>query len=180
MSLEDEIRRLRAKPRARPAHAQRPGPGQESVWDYPRPPRVERAVKPVRVEFAGTTVAETVRALRVCETASPPAYYIPLEDVRRELLEPSSRTSLCEWKGVAKYWSVRVGPRVAEDAGWSYPMPLEGFGAIKDHVAFFAGRVDACYVGEEQVRPQPGGFYGGWITAELVGPFKGEPGTEGW
>jgi len=180
VSLEDEILRLRAKPRGRPAHADEPGRGQESVWDYPRPPRVERVVKPVRVEYAGVTVAETVRALRVCETASPPAYYVPLEDVRHGVLEPSGRTSLCEWKGVAQYWSVRVDARVTANAAWSYPMPLKGFEPLKDYVAFFAGRVDACYVGDEQVRPQPGGFYGGWITTELVGPFKGEPGTEGW
>lgn len=157
-----------------------PGPGRESVWDYPRPPRVERVQKTVRVEFAGQVVAESRKALRVCETASPPCYYIPPGDVRVELLCAEDQRSYCEWKGVARYWSLRVGEREVKQAAWSYPRPTSGFAAIRDHLAFYAGRVDACWVGEDRVTPQPGGFYGGWITPELVGPFKGEPGTGGW
>ncbi len=175
-----ERARWRSFPRRRPRDPARPGPGQESVWDYPRPPRLERVAKRVRVELAGTLLADSTRALRVCETASPPTYYVPAEDVRMDLLEASPHTSFCEWKGRARYWTVRVGERRVEDVAWSYPTPDAGFAELADHLAFFAGRVDACYVGDERVTPQPGGFYGGWVTADLVGPFKGEPGTEGW
>jgi uncharacterized protein (DUF427 family) len=177
---EAEKRHWRGLRRARPRDVVRPGPGQESVWDYPRPPRVERVGKPVRVEWAGETVARSDRALRVCETASPPVYYVPAEDARTDLLEPSGRRSYCEWKGAARYWSLRVGDRVAADAAWSYPEPDAGFEALRDHLAFYPGRVDACFVGDERVTPQAGEFYGGWITRDVVGPFKGEPGTEGW
>lgn len=170
-------RRLR---RGRPRQVERPGPGRESVWDYPRPPRLERVPEPVRVEFAGVEVARSERALRVCETASPPAYYLPPQDVRRDLLEPAAGRSFCEWKGAARYWTLRAGGRASEKAAWSYPEPEPEFAALRDHLAFFAGRVDACFVGDERVTPQPGGFYGGWVTSRVVGPFKGEPGTEGW
>lgn len=152
----------------------------ESVWDYPRPPRVEPARRPVRVEFGGRTVAESDRALRVLETSHPPVYYIPLEDVEAEVLQPSARTSYCEFKGRARYHTLRVGDRVSHDAAWSYPDPSPGFEALKDHLAFYASRVDACYVGDEHVAAQPGDFYGGWITKDVVGPFKGGPGTAGW
>jgi uncharacterized protein (DUF427 family) len=136
--------------------------------------------KRVRVEFGGIVLADTVRALRVLETASPPAYYLPPEDVQMEYLEQTGRRTFCEWKGAARYWAVRVGERVARDAAWSYPEPKEGYEAIRDYLAFYAGKMDACFVGEDRVTPQPGRFYGGWITPELVGPFKGEPGTELW
>lgn len=165
--------------RRRPENAVEPGPGQESVWDYPRPPRLEKVDRTVRVELAGVVIAETTRALRVCETASPPTYYIPPEDVDVERLRPSPRRSHCEWKGAAVYWTVATAEASAEDAAWSYPHPAPGFQAIRDHLAFYPGKVDA-WVGEDRVEPQPGSFYGGWITPELVGPFKGEPGTEGW
>ena len=158
----------------------KPGPGQESVWDYPRPPRVEPVARRVRVELAGLVIADTTRALRVCETAGPPCYYLPQGDIRMDLLRPSSRSSYCEWKGTATYWTARAGPRVVEDAAWSYPEPSPGFEAIRDHLAFYAGRVDAAFLGEDRVTPQPGAFYGGWITPEIVGPFKGEPGSDGW
>ncbi|MFN2227287.1 MAG: DUF427 domain-containing protein [Anaerolineae bacterium] len=157
-----------------------PGPGQESVWDYPRPPRVEEVDQEVRVVFNGVTVAETRGAKRVLETSHPPVYYIPPEDVRMEHLEPAAGSSFCEWKGRAQYWTVAVGDRRAERAAWSYPDPVARYRAIKDHLAFYAGPMDACTVGGEQVEPQPGGFYGGWITADIVGPFKGSPGTIGW
>lgn len=152
----------------------------ESVWDYPRPPRVEPARRPVRVEFAGRTVAASDRALRLLETSHPPVYYIPLDDVEAEVLQSSARTSYCEFKGRARYHTLRVGDRVSHDAAWSYPDPSPGFEALKDHLAFYASRVDACYVGDERVTAQPGDFYGGWITRDLVGPFKGGPGTAGW
>jgi uncharacterized protein (DUF427 family) len=114
------------------------------------------------------------------ETSHPPVYYIPPEDVRHEYLFEVDGTSVCEWKGRAKYHTVRVGHRRAERAAWSYPEPRAGYEAIRDHVAFYAGPMDACTVDGERVEPQPGGFYGGWITAEVVGPFKGGPGTTGW
>lgn len=175
-----ERRRWRSFPRERPAEIPRPGPGQESAWDYPRPPRTEPVAERVRVELVGATLADTTRALRVCETASPPTYYIPGEDVRRDLLEQSPHHTFCEWKGVARYWSVRVAGHFVADVAWDYPQPDRAFASLKDHFAFFAGRVDACYVGAVRVAPQPGGFYGGWVTPNLLGPFKGEPETEGW
>jgi uncharacterized protein (DUF427 family) len=157
-----------------------PGPGQESVWDYPRPPRIERDGRLVRVEFGGAVVAETRSALRVLETSSPPTFYLPAADVRTDLLEPEAKRTFCEWKGTARYWTLRVGGRTSPAAAWSYPEPDPDFAALRDHFSFFAGRVDACSVDGERVRPQAGDFYGGWVTAEIVGPFKGEPGTEGW
>ena len=164
----------------RPARIEDPGPGQESVWDYPRPPRVEPVSERIRVEFGGVVLADTVRAYRVIETASPPVYYLPPEDVQTEYLERSARSTVCEWKGTARYRSVRVGDRFARDAAWSYPEPNGAYEAIRGYLAFYAGKMDACYVGEHRVTPQPGRFYGGWITPDVVGPFKGEPGTEMW
>jgi uncharacterized protein (DUF427 family) len=176
----EERARWRSRKRERPAEIVRPGPGQVSVWDFPRPPRVEPVAARVRVEFGGRVIADSTRALRVCETASPPAYYLPPQDVAQDCLEPSERTTFCEWKGVARYWTLRVGKRRAKDAAWSYPNPDAGYEAIRDHLAFYPGRVDACWVGEHRVAPQPGRYYGGWVTPELVGPFKGAPGTESW
>lgn len=166
--------------RGRPAEIIAPGPGQESVWDYPRPPRVEPVTARVRVEFAGRTIADTTRALRVCETASPPCYYIRPADILMDHLEPSERTSFCEWKGTASYRSVRVGDRHAKDSAWSYPDPDDGFEAIRDYIAFYPRRMDGCWIGAERVTPQPGFYYGGWVTPNLIGPFKGVPGSEGW
>jgi uncharacterized protein (DUF427 family) len=157
-----------------------PGPGQESVWDYPRPPRVEDSARHIRVLFSGVVIAETRRAKRVLETSHPPVYYIPPEDIRMEYLTPTDRTTWCEWKGQAAYYTVSVGDRQAANAGWFYPKPVPGYDAIQDHVAFYPSRMDACYVDGERVEAQAGGFYGGWITSEIVGPFKGEPGTAGW
>jgi uncharacterized protein (DUF427 family) len=150
------------------------------VWDFPRPPRLEPVAARVRVLFNGQVVADTACALRVCETASPPTYYIPREDIAPGVLVEAGGGSYCEWKGRAVYWTLRVGDREALAAGWSYPSPTRTFAAIADHVAFYAGRVDACFVGEAPVTPQPGGFYGGWITPDVVGPFKGDPGTGHW
>lgn len=175
-----ERERWRSFARVRPAGIVPPGPGQESVWDYPRPPRVEPVSARVRVEFEGLTIADTTRALRVCETSSPPVYYVPPADVLGGHLVPSERTSFCEWKGEAAYWTARVGSRVAKDAAWSYHEPDEGYEAIRDYVAFYPRRMDACWVGDDRVTPQPGFFYGGWVTPNLVGPFKGSPGSESW
>ena len=157
-----------------------PGPGQESVWDYPRPPRVEATDKLIRVEFNGVTIAETRQAVRVLETSHPPVYYLPLADVQMTYLTRTPRTSFCEYKGGAIYWAIQVGDRVAQDAAWGYPEPAPGYEALRDHLAIYASRVDACFVAGERVTPQPGGFYGGWVTADVVGPFKGGPGTLGW
>lgn len=157
-----------------------PGPGQESVWDYPRPPRVEQVSKQIQVVFNGVPIADTQGAKRVLETSHPPVYYIPRKDVRMEYLEEVVGSSTCEWKGQARYYTVGVGDRRAERAAWSYSDPRPNYAAIKDHLAFYAGPMDVCTVDGEPVEPQPGGFYGGWITADIVGPFKGEPGTMGW
>ncbi len=172
--------RWRRQARLRPTRIAAPAPGQESVWDYPRPPRLERDARRIRVEHGGSVVAETGRALRVLETSSPPCFYLPPEDVRTELLEASPRTTFCEWKGLASYWTLCLGERRVVDAAWSYPDPEPAYAALRDHLAFFPARVDACWVGAERVTPQPGAYYGGWITSEIVGPFKGEPGTESW
>ena len=157
-----------------------PGPGQESVWDYPRPPRVEESPRRVRVVFNGETIADTTRARRVLETSHPPVYYVPPDDIRTEFLHRTPRWSFCEWKGRAGYYTVRVGDREAPDAAWFYPDPTPGFESIRDYVAFYPSRMEACYVDDERVASQEGDFYGGWITKEIVGPFKGGPATRGW
>jgi len=158
-----------------------PGPGQESVWDYPRPPRMEPTSKRLVVVVAGVTVADSTRALKVMETASPPTYYVPPDDVRTDLLRPNDgRTTFCEWKGTASYLDVVVGDRIAARAAWTYPTPRPAFAELSGFVAFYPGRVDEATLDGERVRPQPGGYYGGWVTDGIVGPFKGEPGTEGW
>lgn len=157
-----------------------PGPGRESVWDYPRPPRLEPCGKPIRVVVSAITIAETASAYRVLETSHPPTYYLPPEDVRTDLLEPGTGQSFCEWKGMASYWSVTAGGRTIENGVWGYPEPSSSFATIAGYLAFYAPLMDACYVGDEVARPQPGGFYGGWVTSDLVGPFKGEPGTSHW
>jgi uncharacterized protein (DUF427 family) len=130
--------------------------------------------------FNGETIAETRRAWRVLETSHPPVYYIPPDDIRMHYLQPSNRTTFCEWKGNAAYYTLQVGDRTVQNAAWYYPHPTPPYGAIKEHVAFYAAEMDACYVDGERVTPQPGGFYGGWITSDVVGPFKGEKGSMGW
>ncbi len=157
-----------------------PGSGQESVWDYPRPPRVEQTGKQIQVVFNGVLIADSRRAWRVLETSHPPVYYIPPQDIRMDCLSQAAGRSFCEWKGQAGYYDVCVGDKRAANAAWYYPKPTPAFAGIKDHVAFYAGLMDACTVDGELVQPQPGGFYGGWITSDIVGPFKGEPGTWGW
>lgn len=152
----------------------------ENVWDYPRPPRVERTTKHVTIVFAEVTVVDSRRAMRLLETSHPPVYYVPREDVLDGVLVPLERSSFCEWKGIATYFDLRVGERVARAVAWAYPNPSPAFALLRDHVAFYAAPMDGCFVDGEKVLPQPGGFYGGWITKELVGPFKGEPGSHGW
>jgi uncharacterized protein (DUF427 family) len=134
----------------------------------------------VRNEIAGFTIADSVSSIRVLETSHPPTFYLPLADVRADLLRPASGASVCEWKGAAASVDVAVGDRIAREAGWFYPSPSAPYSVLTDHVAFYAGRLDRCTVGDDVVVPQPGGFYGGWITPEVAGPFKGEPGTSGW
>jgi uncharacterized protein (DUF427 family) len=157
-----------------------PGPGQESVWDYPRPPAVALDTRRVTVEFGGRVIADTTAAIRILETSGPPTFYVPLEDVRHELLHPAEGSTFCEWKGTAAFVDVVVEHRRADRAGWHYPQPDQAYLAIAGHVAFYASRVDRCTVGGAEVVPQPGDYYGGWITPEIVGPFKGEPGTLHW
>ncbi len=156
------------------------GPGQESVWDYPRPPRLEAEPRRIRVTFGGRVVADTTRAYRVLETSHPPTYYLPPGDVAEGALRAADGGSWCEWKGAAAYWDVVAGHEVAAGAAWSYPSPSAPYAALADHVAVYVAAMDRCEVGGEAAEPQPGGFYGGWVTSWVTGPFKGEPGTLGW
>ena len=163
-----------------------PGQGQESVWDYPRPPRLEDVDKKVKVVFGGVTLAYTTRAKRVLETSHPPVYYIPQQDIQMEFLRESGHTSYCEWKGCACYYDIAskneiTGEEKAEkSAAWHYRDPVPEFERLRDHVAFYPSRMDSSWVGGEKVEAQEGDFYGGWITPDIVGPFKGSPGTWGW
>jgi uncharacterized protein (DUF427 family) len=157
-----------------------PKVGQESVWNYPRPPRLELSGKNIQIVFNNAIIADTNKAYRVLETSHPPVYYLPPQDVKLEYLQSTSQQSFCEWKGWAKYYSLIVGNKEAINVAWFYSEPTSSFAAIKDYIAFYAGPMDACYVNGEKVIPQPGGFYGGWITSDVVGPFKGEKGTWGW
>jgi uncharacterized protein (DUF427 family) len=154
--------------------------GQESVWDYPRPPRLERTHKRLRVVLGGEVIADTTRGYRVLERSHPPNYYLPVVDVLPGALEPVEGSSFCEWKGRAHYYTVRGGDRGAPNAAWGYETPSEAFAPLRDHVAFYVEPMDACYVDDEQVVAQPGTFYGGWITADIVGPYKGGPGSRSW
>ncbi|MGK7917889.1 MAG: DUF427 domain-containing protein [Prochloraceae cyanobacterium] len=157
-----------------------PGPDQESVWDYPRPPRVEPSDKHIKVIFNGVKIADSQRTQRVLETSHPPIYYIPPEDIKTEYLRLTQGQSFCEWKGQASYYTIVVGDKQAANAAWYYPNPTPAFASIENYVAFYPSRMDACYVNDEQVKSQPGDFYGGWITKDIVGPFKGGAGTWGW
>jgi len=159
---------------------QQPTVGQESVWDYPRPPRLEKTGKLIRVVFGGIVIAETRDAYRILETSHPPNYYLPTEDILMQYIRRTSMKTMCEFKGAANYWSLQVDDHISENAAWSYADPNPGYEAIRHHIAFYASRVDECFVDDERVTPQPGDFYGGWITADIVGPFKGAPGTWGW
>jgi uncharacterized protein (DUF427 family) len=164
----------------RPPNVDVPAAGQESVWDYPRPPRLAPDARHVVVRMGACILADTHRAVRVLETASPPTFYLPPEDIDQTLLVAEPGVSLCEWKGAANYWTVVLpdGQRM-EAVGWSYPRPKPAFAAIAGWLSFYPARLD-CEVDGERVRPQPGGFYGGWLTDEIVGPVKGDPGTGHW
>jgi uncharacterized protein (DUF427 family) len=164
---------------SRPRFAANPMPGQTSVWDFPRPPRLAPESREVRIVWDGVMVACSTRTVRVLETAHPPTYYIPWSDVARNLLRPEPGGSFCEWKGPGRYWSLVDGNRRLQSQAWSYPQPLAGAEALHNCVAFYA-RALTCSVGDLQATPQPGGCYGGWITPDLAGPFKGEPGSENW
>ena len=153
----------------------------ERVWDYPRPPAVVPCERRVRVKLAGETLADSTRALRVLETSHPPTIYIPPEDVREELLARSaSRPTWCEFKGAARYLDAIAGGRRFVAIAWSYEDPSPGYEALRDHVAFYPGRVDGAWMDDERVQSQRSDFYGGWITSDLIGPFKGPPGTLAW
>lgn len=156
------------------------GPGQESVWEYPRPPRLEPTARRIRIVHAGRVIADSGDALRLLETSHPPSYYIPPGDIDMTLLRPGLGSSFCEWKGNAVYWNVIAGDTPLPAVGWSYPQPFAAYIALRDHIAFYAAPFDACYVDDEKVGPQPGGFYGGWVTADLAGPFKGVDGSRFW
>lgn len=163
-----------------------PGPGQESVWDYPRPPRLEDVDRKVKVVFGGVTLAYTSRAKRVLETSHPPTYYIPPEDIEMQFLSESGRTSVCEFKGRARYYDISTEDEItgeekhATAAAWSYPDPTPGFESLRGYMTFYPSKMDNCWVAGEKVEAQEGDFYGGWITPDIVGPFKGASGTWGW
>ncbi|KAL7566276.1 hypothetical protein ACA910_013607 [Epithemia clementina (nom. ined.)] len=164
-----------------PVQPIQPVEDQESVWDYPRPPRVEAVPENLRIVFNGVEIANTNQAYRVLETSHPPTYYIPKQDVQMQFLQPvPGRSTYCEFKGQASYYSVRVGDKVADSCAWCYPSATSRFAPIQDYLSFYASKMDACYVGDEKVQAQAGDFYGGWITSKIVGPFKGGAGTWGW
>jgi uncharacterized protein (DUF427 family) len=154
----------------------------ESVWDYPRPPRLEPTTRHLRVVHAGIVLAETCCGLRILETSHPPVYYFPPSAIRMQWLQAGpGRSTFCEFKGVASYWNLIPGPgKEIRSVAWSYARPSPSYIALKDHLAFYPGMVDECWVDQERVVPQPGDFYGGWITSDIRGPFKGPPGTSAW
>lgn len=156
------------------------GPGQESVWDYPRPAVAEPTDAHIVIKHRDRIIADTRRAVRTLETSHPPSYYIPPEDIAMELLRPADGGSFCEWKGAARYWDVVIGGVILKRVGWSYPSPTPAFYSLRDHISFYAGPLDHCSVDGKIVAPQPGSFYGGWITSDLTGPFKGVTGSMGW
>lgn len=158
-----------------------PKKGQESVWDYPRPPKLERTAEHLKIIVNNIEIASTNQAYRVLETSHPPVYYLPKADIKMEyLLRVPHKSSFCEFKGTASYWCLEIGDQIVDNIAWSYPKPNKRFLPIKDYLAFYASKVDACYVNDEQVQAQAGDFYGGWITKDIVGPFKGGSGTWGW
>lgn len=163
----------------RPRHIETPGPGQESVWDFPRPPAADRLQTRIHIYLGEQRIADTRAAVRIMETASPPTVYLPPGDIEQAYCIEEAQTSHCEWKGEATYLSVRVGDSVARHAAWTYRNPYPEYAFLKDYVSFYPARV-CCMYGEERVQAQPGRFYGGWVTSQLTGPFKGEPGTQGW
>jgi uncharacterized protein (DUF427 family) len=168
------------RPTPEPAAGTAPnGLPRESVWSYPRPPEIRPENRAVTVTAHGHRIAFSQRAIRVCETAGAPVVYIPAEDVESESLRPAAGRTLCEYKGLASYFDVAVGSLLIERAAWTYPQPTAAFAQLRDRISFYPALVE-CRLGDERVRPQPGRFYGGWVTAEIAGPLKGAPGSEGW
>lgn len=165
--------------RERPPFAEIPGSNQESVWDYPRPPALEPEPGEIVVRVGGVEIVRTTRALRLLETASPPTYYLPFADAIAGAFEPALGASHCEWKGAARYWTVVGGDTRLERAAWSYDEPAAPYEELRHHVALYAVHAE-CFINGERARPQDGGFYGGWVTDRLVGPWKGPAGTGGW
>lgn len=157
-----------------------PKPGQESVWDYPRPPRLEKTPKRIQIMFGGVMIADSLNAYRLLETSHPPAYYVPTADVQMQYLTASNHRTFCEFKGAAAYYTIHVGDTVAESAAWHYPNVSGTYAPLRNHIAVYPALMEACYVNGELAQPQEGGFYGGWITSDIVGPFKGGAGTWGW
>ena len=155
-------------------------PGQESVWDYPRPPRVEAVDTRVTITLGGETIVDTRDVVRVLETSHPPVYYLRIDDFAAGVVAPGSGSSYCEFKGSARYLDLRGGGRHAPRAAWNYPSPSPGFELLADRIAVYAGHVDRCTVDGETALAQPGRFYGGWITSNIAGPFKGGAGSLGW
>lgn len=166
--------------RRRHPRAESPGPGQESVWDYPRPPAVEPSERRVRIVLGGVTIVDTTEAVRVLETSHPPTWYVPFDALTDCSREADGRRTLCEFKGQARYWTLEAGGRRTQSAAWSYPEPAPGYELLRGRFTVYPSQMDACFVDDEQVRSQEGDFYGGWITSDVVGPFKGGPGTWGW
>jgi uncharacterized protein (DUF427 family) len=171
---------FRSRPTPDRPRAGQAGVDQESVWDYPRPPRLERCHKRIEIWLGGEKIADTTSSFRVLETSHPPGYYLPPDAFLPGVLSRARGSSICEFKGAATYWTLSAGGRVAEAAGWSYESPTPTFRDMAGFVAVYAGRMDECRVDGETVMPQPGNFYGGWITQDIAGPFKGGPGTMGW
>ena len=158
----------------------KPGPGQESVWDYPRPPAIEEVTQHIRIIANGQVIYDSGKSYRILETSHPPTYYLPLELFKDCKLIATDRSSFCEFKGEAKYYHIKVGDQLIQFPAWGYKTPSARYSQIKNHVSVYAHMMDACFVGDEQVTPQEGDFYGGWITSKVVGPFKGGAGTWGW
>ena len=156
------------------------GPGQESVWAYPRPAVAAPSPLHLLITHRGVTIADSRNCVRTLETSHPPSYYVPPEDVAMALLQPSARRSFCEWKGNARYFDLVMDGAVSRNVAWTYPDPSLDFASLRDHIAFYAAAFDDCFIDGERVVPQPGGFYGGWITSHVAGPFKGGPGSTFW
>ncbi|MDJ0749052.1 MAG: DUF427 domain-containing protein [Woeseiaceae bacterium] len=172
------FRRTRSAARtARPDFASEPGRGQESVWDYPRPPAIRRDNRAIEVRSDNVAIAKTAASYKIMETASPPTFYVPPDDVDLDMLVRLTGSTICEWKGAASYWAVATDTN--QPVAWSYERPRARFEMIRGFLAFYPGRVE-CFIDSERVQPQPGRFYGGWITSDICGPFKGEPGTGHW
>jgi uncharacterized protein (DUF427 family) len=160
--------------------AEKPKKGQESVWDYPRPPKLEKVTSSVEVFFGGRRIASTNKALRILETSHPPTVYIPVQDIESDCLIRSNQTTFCEWKGKGNYYHLQSEELKVENAAWYYPKPKATYAELKNCIAFYPSKVDACFIDGQKVVAQQGDFYGGWITSKIVGPFKGAPNTFGW